>query len=521
MLRDDPRRVGAFAASVRRYVRADADPARAPERIALGLATREERFLDVLDRGVYRQSRSPLRALLDHAGAELGDVAALVRSAGLEGALEQLRSRGVHVTPEELKGRAPLVRGSLSLDVTALDFENPLAAGGIRGASGGSSGRPSPTVMSFDDLVEDADLVRLWIDGAGLVGRPFILWRSVPPARSGLRGALRSLRTGLRLTEWWSPTPVAVRERSPRDALALRLAWTIARAYGARLPWPRHLPLDRAEVVAESAARHVMLGEPPVVDGTAGAIVRVCRAALDAGHDLTGVVVRTGGEPLTEAKAEAIAATGARASCHYAAHEVGRIGFACADPEAIDDVHLATGRIAVVPGAAPDDDAPRLLFTSLVETTPRFLLNTDIGDTGVLVRRRCACPAGALGLDLHVHTIRAAAKLTTDGTSILHADLLGLVERALPERFGGGPGDYQLVESEQGGVPCLQVVVRPSVGAVDEEAVVRLVLEAVGAGPAWRAMTAGVWRDGNTVQVVRSAPRATHMGKVHAFRVER
>jgi hypothetical protein len=247
----------------------------------------------------------------------------------------------------------------------------------------------------------------------------------------------------------------------------------------------------------------------------------MCHAAAERRLDLAGTVVRTGGEPLTPQKQAVIEAVGARAACHYASHEVGRIGFACADPGALDDVHVATGRLAVIGGVpGPDGAAARLLFTGISSTTPRILLNTDIGDTGVLERRACGCPAGALGLDLHVHTIRAGAKLTTDGTSILHGDLLDLVERALPGRFGGGPTDYQLVEAEERGVPRLRVVVSPRVGAVDEREVVRTVLDAVAEGPAWRGMTAGVWHDGHTVEVVRREPHATHAGKVTAFHRE-
>lgn len=516
----DARKLAAFASSVRRHVRARPDPEAGRAVLRRDLETREARFLDVLDRAVLRRPGSPYHALLRHAGVERGDVEALVADLGLEGALARLRDAGVHVTPEELKRRVPLVRGSLRLDVSTVDFENPLAPLGARGLSGASSGRPSVSVLSFDDLAEDACYVRLWVEGAGLEGRPFLLWRSVPPSRSGLRGALRSLHTGLRLVHWWSPIPVGVLRRAPADSVALRVAWGIARAHGAAIPWPRHVPLDRADLVADAAARLVAARTPPVLDGTAGAVVRACNAAAERGLDLTGVVSRTGGEPLTLEKRAAIEAVGATASCHYASHEAGRIGFACADPSATDDVHLAEGRVALVEGER-DGAGRRLLLTSISPTTPRLLLNADIGDTGVVERRRCGCPAGAVGLDVHVHTIRAAAKVTTDGTSILHAELLDLVERVLPGRFGGGPADYQLVEAEERGVPRLRVVVSPRVGPVDDAEVVRTVLGVVGEGPAWRGMTAGVWRDGSTLQVVRREPFATHAGKVHAFHAER
>ena len=171
----------------------------------------------------------------------------------------------------------------------------------------------------------------------------------------------------------------------------------------------------------------------------------------------------------------------------------------------------------MIPGEHPGESDPRVLVSSISTTTKRVLLNVDIGDTAVLVRRTCGCPAGRAGLRLHAHTIRAAAKVTTDGTSILHGDLLELVERVLPSRFGGGPTDYQFVEGENDGVPRVSVVVSPRVGPVDEAEVVRTVLAHVGRGPSWRGMTAGVWRDGGTVVVERREPHATHSGKLHAF----
>lgn len=345
------------------------------------------------------------------------------------------------------------------------------------------------------------------------------MWRSVPPARSGLRSSFRHLRTGLVLEQWWSPRAFGIRH-SARDAAALELALAVVRAHGERIVRPRHAPLDDPGPVVEGVAERVRSGRSPVVLATAGAAVRLCRAATERGIEFTDAQVVTGGEPLTTSKGAAITGTGATASCNYQAHEIGRIGFACATPEALDDVHVASGRVAVIEGTHAGHE-PRLLFTCLSPTSQRLMLNADIGDNGVLVRRRCGCPAGALGLDLHVHTIRAAAKITTDGTNILYAELLDLVERVLPERFGGGPTDYQLVETEDEGVPRLGVVVSPRVGDVDDQAVVGTVLAAVGSGPAWRDMTQEIWRDGATVRVLRRDPYTTHVGKVHAFHVER
>jgi phenylacetate-coenzyme A ligase PaaK-like adenylate-forming protein len=517
---ESPRRLATFVSSLRRYLRAGADPEPPAVRIRRDLETRSDRFLAFVQAAIHDRPGSPYAAMLRHAGIEPGDVSALVDERGVDGALARLRDAGVHVTPDELKGRVPIVRGSLVIEPGAADFRNPQLGESIVVLSGGTSGPPTPTVMIFDDLLEDAAYLRLWVEGAGLEGRPLVLWRGVPPSHAGLRGAMRSLRTGLQLAQWLSPTPVAVRHRAPRDAVALRVAWTVALAHGTRLPWPRHVPLDDADVVAHHLERHAAAGRPAVLDATAGAAVRACRAAERLGLDVTGTVVRTGGEPLTASKAAAIAGVGAHASCHYQANEVGRIGFACTEPDAVDDVHIAEGRIAVIPGDVIDGGDPRVLISSISPMTKRVLLNVDLGDTAVLVRRNCGCPAGRAGLRLHANTIRAAAKITTDGTNILHTDLLELVEKVLPGRFGGGPTDYQLVEGEHRGVPRLSIVVSPRVGAVDEAEVVRTVLAHVGRGETWRGMTAGVWRDGGTLVVARREPHTTHVGKLQAFHRE-
>ena len=77
-------------------------------------------------------------------GVERGDLAGLVRDDGVEGALERLRDVGVHVTAEELKGRAPLVRGSLTLHVRPEGLRQPPAErrharGDQRGLVGGAA----------------------------------------------------------------------------------------------------------------------------------------------------------------------------------------------------------------------------------------------------------------------------------------------------------------------------------------------------------------------------------------------
>ena len=74
---------------------------------------REENFLRLVETTVYGYPRSPYLPLLKMAGCELGDLKALVKQKGLEGALRVLRDQGVYVAFEEFKGRQPIVRNGL------------------------------------------------------------------------------------------------------------------------------------------------------------------------------------------------------------------------------------------------------------------------------------------------------------------------------------------------------------------------------------------------------------------------
>lgn len=89
-----------------------------------------------------------------------------------------------------------------------------------------------------------------------------------------------------------------------------------------------------------------------------------------------------------------------------------------------------------------------------------------------------------------------------------------LAEPLSAQRAIDGILDYQLVEEEQEGLPKVTIVVSPRVGEVDERAVVAAVLDGVSSGPTYHRMMAAFWRDGETLQVVRREPYATHSAKV-------
>jgi hypothetical protein len=284
-----------------------------------------------------------------------------------------------------------------------------------------------------------------------------------------------------------------------------------------RLPWPEYVPLRDAARVARWVAEKRRDGTPALLNTTASSGVRVCLAAEEHGLDISGTFFRLGGEPFTAARAEAIGRTGARAVSNYSMSELGRVAVACAAPEALDDLHVAIDQLAVIQrerAVGPGAVVPALLYTTLRPTAPKLMLNVESDDYGTLEERDCGCLLGRLGFTTHVYDVRSYEKLTSEGMTFVGSDLIVLLDEVLPARFGGQPTDYQLVEEEVGGVPKVGIVISPTVGAVDERAVVETVLAGLSTGPGYKAMMADVWRNGDTLHVVRREPYATGAGKV-------
>lgn len=519
----EARRFRTFAGDLWRYLGCEFPPEECRALLAAQLRDRERTFLELLERAVYARPASPYRALLLRVGAEHGDVAALVRDLGLEDALGRLHERGIYLTLEEFTGHRAIVRpGGFELPTRHEDFDNPVLRRGYAAMSGGSRRAPRRTMVDFGHFVHHTAYQRLYLEAFELYGRPAVIWRPAPPAKSGFSNALRTLRLGVPV-EWYAQNRSGFRDVAFQDWLALRAALVATRLRGPALPFPHHVPLDRAEVVARRLAELAAAGTPAVFQAPGGSGVRVALAAAGEGLDLSGTVFRLGGEPLTRAKLDVVERVGAVAHCNYSMSELGRVGIGCAarDRLSIDDVHVLTGKVAIFlrPTADGIVDVPTLVLTSLDPTTPKLMLNVESGDTGVLVERECDCAVGAAGYRLHLHTIRSYDKLTSEGTNFFGGELIRLVEDVFPARFGGGPTDYQFVEDEQDGVPRVRLFVSPRVGAVDDRAILEQALGGLGEGPGYRQMMAGIWRDGVTLTVERSEPFHTAAAKIPALHV--
>jgi len=250
----------------------------------------------------------------------------------------------------------------------------------------------------------------------------------------------------------------------------------------------------------------------------------VCLAARAEGIDLSGVVFRAAGEAMTPAKMDGILASGARAVTNYAMSGVGGTGAGCLRPIGVNDQHLQTHHLAIIQAArrVADREVEALLFTTLLPTAPRVLLNLETDDYGVLEERSCGCPLDELGLTLHVRDVRSFKKLTAEGITLVGTEMEHVLETVLPARFGGSPLDYQLAEEEdEQGFTRIFVNVSPSVRLADESAVVAAVLEALQQASISADLAGRLWNQAGAIRVRRVEPALGATGKLHPLHFSR
>lgn len=517
-LLEDVRMYAAFAWGLPKFLRGrrlGLDEAR--EVVRRGVATREANFVRLLDRGVFGYADSPYLPLLRRAGCELGDVRRMVQERGVEGALQELHAAGVYVTIAEFKARKPIVRGDLELPVRTQDFDNPVSSRHFESQTGGSTGSATRIVNDFQHLA-DTMAVNLVTEVAhGLPGMPTAHWKPLLP------GIFRAAQSSQVVRRWF--TPMVSRDLGP--ALKYRLAsvysLAVMRSMGIRIPWPERVPLDEADVVARWAAETAKAEGAALVRTSVSRALRVALAAREAGLDLTGVTFAGGGEPASPAKVEGIVQGGARYVTNYAMHEVGSIGKACARPLDATDVHFCENGLALILAPRRVDGAGSMIdefcLTTLLPSTPKLMLNVEIDDFGIVETRACGCPLEELGFRRHLRNMQSYSKLTGEGVSVVGTDMVQVLEKDLPARFGGTMLDYQLHEYEDDqGFTRLALLVSPRVDIVDERAVIEVVLNALGRSGPGGDQARTLWRQAGTLQLRRADPVWTAAGKFMPFR---
>lgn len=478
---------------------------------------RQEQFLAIVQRSIYGHPQSPYLALLQMAGCEFGDLCGLVKQKGIEGALRDLRQADVYVTYEEFKGRKPIQRGRKTISVTARDFDNPFARRDWTMQTSGSTGLATLVNQDLDNIAEISPQLMLAYEAYGMLGAPMVIWGQFLPGPA-LRTVFQAAVMGQSIQRWFAPNGWRDSKYWLKysTATVYMLAWT--RALGYPAPFPEIRRYEQAETVARYISGLLKQHGRVLASGGVSRAMRTSLAAAELGIDLSGVVFRMGGEPLTAAKAAVIERVGARAFPGYVSTETGSIALGCANPSEPGDFHLLRDSFALIthPHLVPalGDTVPAFNVTALLDTAPKILFNAQLDDYGIVEERECGCGLEACGYTTHLRAIRSYSKLVGEGVTLIGNELLNVLESVLPARFGGTAFDYQFQEREDAqGFTRLYLAIHPRVNLSDEQAVIQVVLDALKNSSPMADAARVVWQQAQTIQIKRSAPVLTENGK--------
>jgi hypothetical protein len=507
-----------FGAGLQHFFRQRLTLAQAQDIVRVRLEQRSENFLRLMERGVYGHAASPYRALLLDAGCEWQDLRRYVNEAGLETTLRQLRDTGVYVTFEEFKGRVPLVRNGKTISQTAHAFDNPFRARHFVSETGGSTGA---AIRIAHDLAHQAAMAphHLLVRAAhDVLHLPFAIWRGILPDGSGINNILHPAPFGQIPEKWFSQLSWRAGHATRKQMFFTYWFVLMGRVAGAPIPLPRYTPLERAAVVAQWVHDALQKRGGALLGTQVSRALRVALAAQDRNWDLCGATFMIAGEPPTRAKVAAIQRSGARVFPTYGMAEVGRIAMGCAHAVDVNDTHVLSDAFALfthpVPVPGFEVTVPAFHITTLLDTTPKIMLNVVSDDYGVMQDRACGCLLAQCGYATHLLEIRSVNKLTGEGITLVGSEIVNVLEQVLPARFGGSSLDYQLQELEDAqGFTRLALRISPRVPIADEAQVISVLLNTLAdSSPGGKAMSATLAQAG-TVTVLRAAPIWTARGK--------
>ena len=259
------------------------------------------------------------------------------------------------------------------------------------------------------------------------------------------------------------------------------------------------------------------------------AAVRICMAAQENNLNIRGTRFLVTGEPLTRQKRIEIESAGAIPVPVYGISEAGVIaaGGGGTYPES-DHCHVFKDTTAIISHrhhvTHSDITVDSFLFTTLLYESPKLLVNVGMGDYGVIYSKPDASAFGSIGFDTHIANIRSYEKLTGEGVTFVDTDFINIIEKRLPERFGGQSTDYQLVEDEdQKGINRLRLMVHPRLSGINEEEVadafIKLLKTSEDSPESWAQSGTVMWTQARMVRVVREPPLITPSGKILPFHI--
>jgi hypothetical protein len=504
--------------SLPNFFREQVSVAQAKEEIKTALGNRRERFLEMARVQIYEVPTSPYLRLLRFAGCGFSDLRDYVYRHGLEEALTKLATEGVYLTSDEYKGKKEIRRGNLSFRVSPSDFELSTAPAGMFINSSGTKNKPVSTLAPLEWLALRAPGVAVFSVAHELFSHSHALYDAILPA-SSIQHLLVNARIGIKTARWFARgIPVNSNLEGLYHWSATHLIVWMGKRFGPGFPTPEFVDIGDVHRVVQWISAEKKLGKKAYIITVASSATRIARVAWEIGVSLEGTKFNVAGEPFTQAKEDAIKRVGATTTSRYSYGGGVLVGYGCGNAIYRDEVHVNQHILAVISHPRPvvlGNPVHPLLLTTLHPKAPRLLLNVENGDYVTLEKRNCGCSLEDAGLTLHLHQIRSFEKFTSEGMNYTYSGIYELLEHAFPAEFGGGPGDYQLVEEEDENAQTrLTLVVHPEVGYLDESQVVARLRTALSNGSRNHHFMTRVWQNAGTFRVRREVPHASTRGKI-------
>jgi hypothetical protein len=489
------------------------------------MAAREDNFLKLVEKGIFQYSRSPYLKLLQPKKISFMDLKSWVSRDGIEASLRTLEREGIYFTVDEFKGRVPVRRHGSEFRCDAAMFDNPFLSYVYEVRSGATRSEGTRIRIDFDYLHQRSLYDALLLDIHGCLTAPVANWFPVFPGAPGINSSLRFAHIGNPVRRWFSQVDEDKLTIGFERKWGKRLLYLLSRMHGCPLAEAEYVGLNEARTVAEWASQTLNSHANCVVYTFAASAVRVCIAAAEAGLNIEGTKFLVTGEPLTPQKRKEIVSTGASAVSVYGISEAGVIAAGCNMPYSQSDhCHLYEDTTAIITHKCkvPHSDTivDAYLFTSILYESPKLLLNVGMGDFGDVYSHACDCGFGQVGFDACLSNIRSYEKLTGEGVTFVDTDFVWIIEKKLPDIYGGRSTDYQVVEEEDAnGIPRLRLLVSPRVGDVNETKVVNTFMKLLrrAEDQGWAQSGTEMWKQSGMVQVVRDFPISTASGKILPF----
>ncbi len=387
------------------------------------------------------------------------------------------------------------------------------------------------SVSSLAWQIEETPAVGVFLDAHGLLDHRHAAYEPMlTGVAAGIVFMMMAARMGIPLVRWFArPVPVDNRLEGAYFRLTAHELAIFGTWFGPGFARPILVPTEHLERIVSWVEECRREGIPTCIRTVASNAARIARVANESGGSLKGCTFLASGEPLTVAKRRVIEQAGAHVTVLWG-YEPGPVyvGLGCGRPAHVDEMHIQRHSLAVIEHPEPIVEAGGepihpLLFTTLYPSATRLQLNVSNGDFAILSERRCGCALEEAGLTLHAHQVGSYEKLTSEGLAYSYGDLFEFLETTLPDAFGGGPGDYQILEEEDagGGQTFLTLLVDPGVDGIDEQGLLdRLGSELAGDNRQSRFMSR-VWQNSGALRIRREAPVASARGKILPLRVAR